>query len=271
MIIFQVLDNITDEHETASDILWRLQNRRHLTIITKKATFVHPSIQQWVDRHTQYLQSLTWQDQATILAYTYRGHNIVNTFLRNEFDWNKCIRRGFITQYRKYIFPLVLPIYFRCWRHKSYVSVIRWFWCNRHRFTDKMIHGWMMSYISRLSRIIRKAPPAPEDMTVYRGLNGRRFLILDKESSIINPSFMSTTLSVKKAKTFIPQRRACCLQRIRVQRKHRCLFVPFLSYYPDELEVLFLPESRLVDLENSHTLRGGKHPVRLLEYAIRNL
>ena len=272
MIVYRILDNITDEKESASDLLGRLRQGDSMwRIHTRRAGFVDKCIQSWVDRQTRYLRNLSWEDQATIIAYTYDGHAIVNTFLRREFDWRECARRGFVSRYDEFLFPIALPLFFRSWKEGvSYGSIIRWFWENRRRITDAQIHTVMKAYIQRLSRIIRNAPPAPRNMTVYRGINGKHFLLLDRERSIITPSFLSSTLSVKEAKSFIPMKRACCLQRIHVHRGHPVLFVAFLSYYPNELEILFLPDSKLVDLNNNHTLGGKDRVVRVLEYQIRS-
>lgn len=260
VVIYRVPETLSGEKTKASDVL-ALLSSRSFCLIRRRADFLRhgtQTIQGWIRRQEEYLMSLSWQDQALVVAYTFNGHSLINAYIRGELTPDRVFIRRFFRVYRKHLLALGIGDLTAI---EGYEDMIRRVW--KTDPSGAVLLTLFDNYIARLDGIIRRAPPLPCSLTVYRGVRYPKGQVMIPR--VIIPWYLSTTLSVPQAREFIPQKRRCCLLRIRVPRGARALFLPLLSYYPHEMEILFPRGAVLRNLDRRTRLERPT-PVDMLEY-----
>lgn len=107
----------------------------------------------------------------------------------------------------------------------------------------------------RLASIINNAPPLEADLLVYRGITNDYFP--KKDNMFLNKRFISTTYALHAAFNFMGDFN-CCLLQILLPKGTRCLFMPIVSVYPDECEIL-LPITTIfkISSKDMHSLNDS--------------
>lgn len=93
---------------------------------------------------------------------------------------------------------------------------------------------------NRLKKIINNSPPLDYDLIVYRGINNDYFSQQNKY--FYNNRFISTTYLLHEAFKFMGSY-GCCIVQIYLPKGTRCIFMPILSVYPEENEILLSKDS----------------------------
>jgi hypothetical protein len=97
-------------------------------------------------------------------------------------------------------------------------------------------------YITALDDIIRKAPPVPHAIVLYRGVESDYFLTSfmkdHKQRVHVANSFVSTTSSVLVANEFVNYDNKCCFMRLYVPAKTHMIMMIGISKFKLEAEFL---------------------------------
>lgn len=262
VVTYRVVDTLSDEKTTASDVL-RLLSSRSFRLIHHRADFLHrktKTLQGWIRRQEEYLLSLSWQDQAAIVAYTFDGHSLINAYLRGELTQDRVFTRRFFRIYRKHLLALGVGDLTTIDKYEDMIRRV-----GEIDPSGVEFRSLFEKYIARLDVIIRGAPPLPCPLMVYRGVRYPKGQV--KIRRVTLPWYLSTTLSVCQAREFIPPKRRCCLLRMRVPKGSCALFLPLLSYYPQEMEIL-LPRGAVLKNLDRRTRLERPTPVDMLEYIL---
>lgn len=107
----------------------------------------------------------------------------------------------------------------------------------------------LIRFRDRLQEIILGAPAPDFGFYVYRGIKSSDHVVLSPKHVFENRIFTSTSLNVVEAASFATKSTCCCLQRILVPPGMPCCFMPFLSYFYIEMEVLFPLYQKMFSLE----------------------
>lgn len=119
---------------------------------------------------------------------------------------------------------------------------------------------WVGEYILHLNAIFAGAPPVPKGgFYVYRGVTDASYVNANKKNVFVNETFMSTSLDIAEAVKFKHTGvDPCCLFSIQVLPGARCLLAGALTYFADEIEILFAPGRHLFITKNQFTASNKK-------------
>lgn len=139
---------------------------------------LHPNYvpsESWIDSQNKYIESLNEYDLETAMAYTVRSFEWVGEWLRTK----NLSQLNFTSNNRRFVVPLypqimkVISNYKNNPWAKNALTTI-----NRLNFTrllkyipDDILKRALDLYVKDLHRIIKKAPPLPAPMYVFRGIN----------------------------------------------------------------------------------------------------
>jgi hypothetical protein len=102
------------------------------------------------------------------------------------------------------------------------------------------------SYIKNMTKILNGAPVCESELFVYRGVKKIDYMNIKTPDEIYEQNlFMSTSIDPKVAKKFTDVEKNCCLMELVIQPKTAGLLMPPLSYFEDEMEILFAPGKKL--------------------------
>jgi len=87
----------------------------------------------------------------------------------------------------------------------------------------------------QLASIIENSPPLESDLIVNRGISKDYFP--KKNKMFLNKRFVSTTYALHPAFRFMGNLE-CCVLQILLPKGTRCIFMPIISVYPEESEIL---------------------------------
>jgi hypothetical protein len=231
----------------------------------------------WIKAQNDYIFGLSWEDKMRTLTYTYGGDKIANSYLLGNNISITDIMSKF-TQYEKgMLFPLAVDIYLDAQKFKSckdwadtvfvtpefikpdtlslftkiksskyninvYNAIIEVLIVYKTYIKQDYMTRMVVAYINGLTKVINNAPPVPKDgIFVYRGVTSSDYVKTNKNNVFVNNSFMSTSLSIYVALRFKTEASKCCLFAIQVLPGARCLLATPISYYHDEIEILFAP------------------------------
>ena len=261
--------------------------------------FPHP----WFKKQNEYILGLSWRDKIRLLSYTYAGDKISNSFLLNTFDVDQIIDSKFLQNYQSFIFPLAVDMYLHA---RTFSTYKRWkAFCMTHlvKYTenkaeefflllkteslpkvyDKILHFlnaegkrvketvwylWAGEYILHLNAIFAGAPRVTEPFYVYRGVKDASFVNANTKNVFVNDTFMSTSLGLGRALKFKKATGPCCLFSIQVLPGAQCLFVGALTYFVDEIEILFAPGRHLFITKTQYT--ASNHNVLVTRFSLLN-
>jgi len=86
----------------------------------------------------------------------------------------------------------------------------------------------------RLKKIIDNSPPLEYDLIVYRGITND--YLSQQKKYFVNERFVSTSYLLHEAFKFMGDK--CCIIQILLSKGTKCIFMPILSVYPEEGEIL---------------------------------
>lgn len=130
---------------------------------------------------------------------------------------------------------------------ECYFDIFMFFVDNKHRLPALMLYSLVETFKNTLEKVVRNAPKTPLQFWVYRGIDQNDYVVVgDKKRYVFkNDLFMSTTLNLCHAGTFKNEYNNCCIQQILVPKGISCLMVLLLSFFPEEIEILFPPGAHL--------------------------
>jgi hypothetical protein len=127
-------------------------------------------VQSWIDAQSEYLKKLPYYDLYTAASYTVRSHEWIGPWLRSGVTPRFTVPYGHIVP----LFPQIMQM----------KSTHKWVkdiqtsqtpfqtYKNNLRYIPPDIRTHAMEmYVQDLKRIVRKAPPLPRTMYVFRGLS----------------------------------------------------------------------------------------------------
>lgn len=244
----------------------------------------------WLQTQNDFLLNLPWKEKIRIVGYTYGGDKICNNYILGSIDYKK-ITNKFHDYERLYIFPLAFEIYIDFLKYASYtdwmnslipvkvhaafrkmfkltfdaLQLVPSYNYAAYNLIYKFIDAvapkikpqgwirWIESFIEEITKIINKAPPTPKDsFYVYRGVQDKSFVTFDSKNVFTNNLFMSTSLSIDVAYGFKNPLSKCCVFEMQVLQNTQCLFITPVSYFSDELEILFAPGRHLLKTGTEH-------------------
>lgn len=130
----------------------------------------------------------------------------------------------------------------------STYHIIMYFFFN-FDLPDPLYTVLLTLFRDRLQRIILDAPRPNFGFYVYRGIKSADHVVLNPKHVFENRIFTSTSLSIVEAASFATKSTRCCVQQIFVPPGMPCLFMPILSYFYVEMEVLFPLHQKMFSLE----------------------
>lgn len=201
---------------------------------------------QWIIEQNEYMCNLAPCDKIKIISYTYHGDKLAKAFMLHDSvidpTFNIPTFDLFIDEYTRCIYPLALSVYeYMKWSigfKKCYVQLLEFIYYN-HRSLDW--NSIISAYIKDVSRIVCDSPVTTTPFYVYRGVYNNNFIKFDARRVFKNISFMSTSLDISVANEF--RNNGCCIKIIYIVPGTHCAFIPQLSYYINQHEVLFPPGS----------------------------
>ena len=116
-----------------------------------------------------------------------------------------------------------------------------------------------------LKDIFKKAPPLDYPLMVYRGVT---YDYTTNKKYFLSNVFVSTSLELHVAFGFMSKAKQdnCCLMQILLPKGTRCLYLPILSIYPEEQEILLpadtpfqILQKNLTPLNDSWELRQDQN------------
>lgn len=241
---------------------------------------------QWIQQQKDYIVGLPWFNKVRLLCYSFAGDKISNSFILGTFSAKNVVDTEFRTNYSRRIFPLALDMYLHTrqfstfekwlafcgqednlmvetkWRDtydhikklpfdEAYDPILMFIYLEVDNISEKMWYTWAGEYALHLNAIINDAPRVPSPgFYTYRGVQDASFVTANKNNVFLNETFMSTSLAVEVGLKFKDPKSACCLFTLQVLPGARCLFLGSLSYFPQEMEVLFAPGRQLFITKN---------------------
>jgi hypothetical protein len=244
----------------------------------------------WLQTQNDFLLNLPWNDKIRIVSYTYGGDKICNSYMLRSLN-AKTIMDKFDRYERQRIFPLAYEIYtdlltyasyadwmdsliygiytnqllskifeftfdalksVESYNFRAYTMIYKFMEQNANMIKPQAWNKWVESLIQGITQIINKAPSTPKDsFYVYRGVKEKSFVKYDSKNVFTNNLFMSTSLSIDMAYQF-SNRYSCCIFEMQVLQNTKCLFISPLSYFTEELEILFAPGRHLLKIGKDH-------------------
>ena len=237
---------------------------------------------QWFQQQKDYIVGLPWMNKVRLLCYSYAGDKICNSFILGTFSTKNVVDTEFRTNYSRRIFPLALDMYLHTrqfstfekwiafcghatkvwWRDtfnhikklpfdEAYEPILMFIYLEVDNISEKMWYTWAGEYTLHLNAIINDAPRVPSPgFYTYRGVQDASFVTANKNNVFLNETFMSTSLDIQVGLKFKDPNSACCLFTLQVLPGSRCLFLGSLSYFYQEMEVLFAPGRQLFVTKN---------------------
>lgn len=249
---------------------------------------------QWLMDQNEYVLALSWRDKVRLLSYTYAGDKIANSFLLGTFDVKNVIDANFSVNYKLSLFPLALDLYLNArtftsyakWRdfciadlwvlseqevhdfyrhlrsqpfEEVYLEIIKFLSLEGQTLKTRAWYTWAGEYILHLNAIFGNAPRVPQGgFYVYRGVTDASYVNANRKNVFVNETFMSTSLDITKALTFKNTgANPCCVFSIQVLPGAHCLLAGALTYFTDELEILFAPGRQLFITKNQFMDSNG--------------
>ena len=220
----------------------------------------------WISECIEYMVNLSMYDRLTIYAYTRNGDVIANMILRNKSDdeiyeyvKNKNRSKGrtnffaIFFQIRKVLSENNYNEIPNDMRDEilsdnlvdSYKSMI--LYNQNSQIPRQYLLDASRLYAKQLFNIIDRAPPLPDDCTVYRGVSSLFYSINDKKT-FKNDGFLSTSFSPVAAHQFASTN--CCLKKFKIKKGTKALFMECITANPDEYEILFPPDLEFKVIRN---------------------
>ena len=258
----------------------------------------------WVKSQNEYILNLPWKNKIRLLTYTHAGDKMANSFILGTFRAAELANTKFTLSFRTKIFPLALDMYLHTRRFSTlqewldfnvfatpptvttestakiffetvktesfadaYDTILVCLDDLAKKFDDKMWYLWAGEYILHLHRIFNNAPPVPkEGLYTYRGVKTTDFVSSNSKNVFVNETFLSTSPDLEAAIKFKAGR--CCLFSIQVLPGAKCLFPGALTYYSNELELLFAPGRQLFIVKNQ--FMASNTPVLVTRFSLMN-
>lgn len=237
--------------------------------------------QKWVDKQIEYQKKLSFQDQLILLSYTYAGDRLIHNYIEKSFDESTLfVKDSYSTMLFPLYIPFIMymskhknnfkpDLFKRLYiqseaqtlispdeikkrffeygdriSFKSYNHILNSIF--RTRILNNDFYNELFKiYHERLSSLILNSPPLEETLIVYKGLKDMDFIDFKKNNIFTNRRYISTSYLVASAThaSFINTATSCCLQKITLLKRTKCLYVYF-SYY-NEYEILLPPDRHL--------------------------
>jgi hypothetical protein len=196
---------------------------------TTNQIYVTPSYRfsiPWLIEQHQYIASLPEEERIFLYFYVHRGDQAINAFLR----YNKITNDA----YNKIlcILPTLKKIYTIIFKKKATLAEIQ-----------ENFHLLFSVAIKKMNEIIKKSPPLPEDMLVFRG-QSRNF-------NPNNTGFISTSLNTQIASDFAENK--CCKIYFILKKGTHALAIFLLGKNYEEQEVLLPYDIKLNLIEKNST------------------
>ena len=208
--------------------------------------------------------SLSNSDIFTIRGYTHTADDIVNLWCRKDNNWYPILVKKLNFDYSKDYFPYFFQVIYVCIflkdknnliyinnkslfdtiiHQNNYSSQYKVFLLNIELFKDIGYNFWQLvikKFILDLSRIILSSPSTTKCIVLWRGSNSEYLKKLANTSSkdLIHKGFVSCSFDIQSTKAFMNEDKSCCLIRVTIPTNTHCLFVPCVSVFHTEGEIL---------------------------------
>jgi hypothetical protein len=236
---------------------------------------------EWLERQMEYILKLSPENKVRMLGYTYKGDEIVNSYILGNFSPKIIISEEELSNYRTMrLHPLVMDMFehirlyddFGHWKaayfespntddnnlnfffkiirntnfQSAYRTVLEVMCRERDNIKKSVWNKVVESYIKNMTKILNGAPVCESELFVYRGVKKIDYMNIKTPDEIYEQNlFMSTSIDPKVAKKFTDVEKNCCLMELVIQPKTAGLLMPPLSYFEDEMEILFAPGKKL--------------------------
>jgi len=208
--------------------------------------------QDWINQQKDYLTKLEdWQIRY-LKQYTDDGHKLlrdVTLEFVKPFDWDDFrvkIGKGHMYYYYEIFYNLSYLLRDRqviaprqIGRNFSVENLIKHYQYFKNEDYKKVI----MRIKKIITNIIKRAPPAIEDMILYRGTEDAYFIV-EGTNEYSSPNIISTSLSRRIATEFINKSSGCCLKIISVPKGTSALYLEPITVLEREEEVILLPNTK---------------------------
>ena len=215
-------------------------------------------LQSWIASQIAYLASEP-RIFSIVRAYTFRGDKLANSYLRGDldkpYDILNIIRGDSVVPFAYQIYDnydflvkqgLTMPAKDTLMREDGVTihnaNIKELYLANFDYFLRlPNLHKLIKDYCRDLLHIIQRAPPAPDDMFVYRGIKDENHLV-PGTLEYVNTSFQSTTLNPYTAANFAASYFDTpikyCVYEMRLPFGAQCLYTGPASHFGNESEVL---------------------------------
>ena len=262
--------DVSDKKKSSEDIIRsnKLQNDSLTTyyILVPKINNAQILYNNFISSSINYINNLSLLDQMTISGYTRSGDEIVNDYIRGEFNMDTINHH--IYEYERYYPDLTIQFPF-------FQQIIEMYYPNEPITLDLYVYvvdhlgfkvtlfDWeiiIQRYIQDLKRILNNAPKLEFNMMLFRGLDSDYVYTYKEKTGNIyldNREFKSASIDYTVANKFsypkqpLGDETSCCVLRIFVPKGTRVLYINGVSNAPGEHEVLLNIGTKFLVKENS--------------------
>jgi hypothetical protein len=137
-------------------------------------------LQSWLNDQSKYINGLSNYEFYTAMAYTVRSHEWIGPWLRGQ---KSAVKFSTPTGFLVPLFPQVSALMIKeigkppssKWAENFMNTPLSekytWYRNNINTIPNKLLQDAMEIYVKDLQRIIKRAPPLPKSMIVYRGIS----------------------------------------------------------------------------------------------------
>jgi len=211
----------------------------------------------WINDCIQYLVNLPMSERLTVYSYTFHGDRIANMVLRDNNDdeiygYVKNIQNT--ERYESGFFPIFFQIRQVVSENNYNIDIelkreiLSPNLVKAHEKVKKLQKESQIPrqclidasrlYAKQLLDIINRAPPLPDDCTVYRGVK-TLFFSTNAKKTFKNEGFLSTSFDPLSIGEFTT--RGCCVKKLKIKKGTKALFMECITRTSEEYEILFPP------------------------------
>ena len=212
----------------------------------------------WINDCIQYLVKLPMNERLIVYSYTFQGDKIANIVLRdgNDDEIYDCIENIQNSErYESSFFPIFFQIRQLVSENnynikielkrkilspnleKAYEKVKKLY--EKSQIPRQCLIDASRLYAKQLVDIINRAPPLPDDCTVYRGVR-TLFYSTNARKTFKNKGLLSTSFNPSSVGQFTT--RGCCVKKLKIKKGTKALFMECITRLPGEYEILFPPD-----------------------------
>lgn len=194
----------------------------------------------WIRSQLEYTINLKDDIKNVIIFYAYKGDTLITEFLKNKGTISDDVRKLFISSIEDI-------------KQRGYINII-----DMLKSYGADIKIFLEAIVRSLTEVIYLSPKVTYTFTVYRGLKTKIYPVVG--DVYVTSSFMSTSLSIRKAIQFSTKHGTTYGTMMKMIVKSPCLFLENISPF-GESEILFAPgvNLKLIDTVDNYEFIDMMH------------